>query len=117
MTVGTKKPPVSVKQGTPFGCMPPRESSKDWPSCMQNIGAVARACNCFECETLRVVDPACPITTRSALNAAMGGQRLLWKTEERASVAEAVSDCTYSVAFARWTEGEDTDDCTAMYGV
>ncbi len=81
---------------------------------MQNIGAVARACNCFECETLRVVDPSCPITTRSALNAAMGGQRLLWKTEECADVADAVNDCAYSVAFDRWTEGEHSIDRTGM---
>ena len=73
---------------------------------MQNIGAVSRACNCFECETLRVVAPECPLTTRSALNAAMGGQRLLWQAQECTSVAEAIQDCAYSIAFARWTEGE-----------
>lgn len=76
---------------------------------VQNIGAVARACNCFECGRLRVVEPACPLTTRSALNAAMGGQHLLWQTEDCGSVAEAVRDCAYSVAFSRWTGGMPLD--------
>lgn len=74
-------------------------------SCRQNVGAVARACNCFECEAIRFVDPECSITARSALNAAMGGQRLLWQTDKFDTVAEAVKDCAYSIAFARWTEG------------
>lgn len=73
--------------------------------CLQNVGAVARACNCFECEAIRVVDPECSLTARSALNAAMGGQRLLWQAERFDSVAEAVKDSAYSIAFARWTEG------------
>ena len=79
--------------------------------CLQNVGAVARACNCFECEAMRVVDPECTITARSALNAAMGGQRLLWQAERINSVAEAVTDCAYSIAFARWTEGGSSCCC------
>ena len=73
-----------------------------------NIGAVARACNCFEAEDLRIVGPSCPITTRSAHNAAMGGQRLLWQATEFGSVEDAVEGC-FSVAFTRWQDGEAAD--------
>ncbi|BDA47934.1 probable tRNA (cytidine-2'-O-)-methyltransferase TrmJ [Coccomyxa sp. Obi] len=71
-----------------------------------NVGAVARACNCFEAEDLRIVGPSCPITVRSAQNAAMGGQRLLWQASEFGSVEDAVEGC-YSVAFTRWQDGRD----------
>ena len=71
-----------------------------------NVGAVARACNCFEVEDLRNVGHSCPITVKSALNSAMGGQRLLWQAAEFSSVQEAVQGCAYSVAFTRWQEGK-----------
>ena len=51
------------------------------------------------------MEPECSLTARSALNAAMGGQRLLWQADRCDSVAQAVSGCAYSVAFDRWTDG------------
>ena len=80
------------------------------PKKMGNAGAVARLCNCFECDDLRVVDAACNIRSRSSLNAAMGGQRLLWQAAEHDTVADAIADCAYTVAFGRWAEGT----CTFM---
>lgn len=70
-----------------------------------NVGAVARACNCFEAEDLRIVASSCSITARSSQNAAMGAQRLLWQASEYSTVEDAVKGC-YSVAFTRWQDGE-----------
>lgn len=78
------------------------------PKKMGNAGAVARLCNCFECDDLRVVDAACDIRSRSSLNAAMGGQRLLWQAAEHNTVSEAIADCAFTVAFGRWAEGTYT---------
>ena len=77
---------------------------------MGNAGAVARLCNCFECDDLRVVDAACNIRARASLNAAMGGQRLLWQATEHDAVADAIADCACAIAFGRWAEGA----CTSM---
>jgi tRNA/rRNA methyltransferase len=78
------------------------------PKKPHNVGAVARACNCFEVEDLRIVVPACPFTVRSAQNAAMGGQRLLWQASVFEALDDAISDCAYSIAFARWGPGEQS---------
>ena len=71
----------------------------------QNVGAVARLCNCFECEDLRVVQSSCKVTARPSLNAAMGAQRLLWQASQHDALGDAIADCAYSIAFGRWAEG------------
>ena len=40
------------------------------------------------------------------MNAAMGGQRLLWQAAEYSALPDAIADCAYSIAFGRWAEGE-----------
>ena len=54
----------------------------------------------------QVVESGCNIRVRSALNAAMGGQRLLWQASEYSDLGDAIADCAYSIAFGRWVEGE-----------
>ena len=56
---------------------------------------------------LQVVDSSCNIRARSSLNAAMGGQRLLWQAENYSALPDAIADCAYSIAFGRWAEGEE----------
>ncbi|KAK9868154.1 hypothetical protein WJX84_000702, partial [Apatococcus fuscideae] len=68
-----------------------------------SAGSVARASNCFECEDLRLVQPQCqPASERSAKRAAKGAQYILHRALPYQSLAEALQDAHYSVAFSRW---------------
>jgi hypothetical protein len=73
-----------------------------------SIGAVARACSCFEVEDLRIVDPRCDHLARSARNGSKGAQYLLWKASLYPDLATAQEDVAMSVAFTRWIKGECT---------
>lgn len=70
-----------------------------------NIGAVARACSCFECVDLRIVNPTCDPLQRSAKQAAKGAQWLLWKASIHDSLASALEDSELSIAYTRWVKG------------
>ena len=59
---------------------------------------------------VQVVDSGCNIRARSSLNAAMGGQRLLWQAANYSALPDAIADCAYSIAFGRWAEGEPCQD-------
>ncbi len=54
----------------------------------------------------QVVDSGCNVQARSSMNAAMGGQRLLWQAADYSALPDAIADCAYSIAFGRWAEGE-----------
>ena len=77
------------------------------PKTASNVGAFARCCAAFECESpLRLVSPVCDVTSRAALNAAKGAQRLVRDAVIVDTLDEALIGCSHAVAFHPW----DSDD-------
>lgn len=69
------------------------------------VGHVARAMSCFECDTIRIVQPRCGYITRNSRNASKGAQYLLYRHQSCPTLADALKDCSLSVAFTRWVQG------------
>ena len=81
------------------------------PKTASNVGAFARCCAAFECESpLRLVSPVCDVTSRAALNAAKGAQRLVRDALVVDSLDEALVGCSHAVAFHPWGRDDDDDD-------
>ena len=79
------------------------------PKTASNVGAFARCCAAFECESpLRLVSPVCDVTSRAALNAAKGAQRLVREASVVDTLDEALVGCSHAVAFHPW--GRDDGD-------
>ncbi|KAK9828269.1 hypothetical protein WJX74_006492 [Apatococcus lobatus] len=77
-----------------------------------SAGSVARASNCFECGDLRLVQPQCnPASERSAKRAAKGAQYILHQARPYSSLAAALEDVHYAVAFSRWDTGQQGVEC------
>ncbi len=96
----------TVLQERRFAFTPP--SSPPCPFCWRFSGAqLVHGSPDFRFKRCpQVVESGCDIRVRSALNAAMGGQRLLWQASEYSALGDAIADCAYSIAFGRWVEGE-----------
>ena len=78
------------------------------PKTASNVGAFARCCAAFECESpLRLVSPVCDVTSRAALNAAKGAQRLVRDAVIVDTLDEALIGCSRAVAFHPWGVGDD----------
>lgn len=71
-----------------------------------SIGTVARALGAFECLSLCCVASRVKITCRPSLNTSKGAQHIVYNAQVCDTLEEALQDCTYSVAFARWACGE-----------
>ncbi|KAF6259006.1 Alpha/beta knot methyltransferase [Scenedesmus sp. NREL 46B-D3] len=71
-----------------------------------SCGTVARACSCFECEDVRVVQPRCDHNTRSSRSVSKGAQYILWRAQVHDKLADALGDVDLSVAFTRWLPGQ-----------
>jgi tRNA C32,U32 (ribose-2'-O)-methylase TrmJ len=70
-----------------------------------SVGAVARACACFELLDLRLAAPRCNPLARPALKASKGAQFLLHRATRHEDVAAALAGAAATVAFARWPGG------------
>ncbi len=70
------------------------------PSGNINVGSVARLCENFEIEELRLVSPKCDIKSLETKKMAMKGLNLLEKAKEYSTLIEAISDCRQVIATA-----------------
>lgn len=78
------------------------------PKTASNVGAFARCCAAFECESpLRLVSPVCDVTSRAALNAAKGAQRLVRDALIVDTLDEALIGCSHAVAFHPWSRDDE----------
>lgn len=71
-----------------------------------SVGTVARACACFECEDLRIVQPCCDRLARSSRNSSKGAQALLWQAQDHDLLQSALAGVDFSVACTRWMAGK-----------
>ena len=63
-----------------------------------NVGSVARLCNNFGINELRIVSPRCEINSLEASRMAVKGKDLLKKATIYHSLLDAISDCTRIIA-------------------
>ena len=83
------------------------------PKTASNVGAMARSCAAFECETLRLVAPVCDVFSRASMNAAKGAQYLIKNALIVDDLADALVGTRAAVAFHPWMEDELRVDADA----
>ncbi|KAL6758974.1 hypothetical protein V8C86DRAFT_2585664, partial [Haematococcus lacustris] len=66
-----------------------------------SVGTVSRACSCFECEDIRIVQPRCDHITRQSKSASKGAQYIMHRATNWDSLALATADCDLRIAFTR----------------
>lgn len=73
------------------------------PKTASNVGAMARACAAFECESLILCAPTCDCESRAALSAAKGAQYVVRQAMMARDLEHAIEGASAVVGFHPWT--------------